>query len=230
MGELGRAMQSGHEGESIIRFFPRDSPLVIVGTPDPGGAAGPVLHRVMPPDSVRAHLEGENLMCAFGGALGGVSDRWRYAGRGRFEPPIRDVGDARAVEWTIERGRWVVGRITVDYYTPRPVLGTGVDEISPDTAAYSSLPEERRYASRTEWYLTHRPVTIAGRRLFKYGLPRRLSRHELEPLGTLGAVPFFAEKGGTQRPQVVYALVGPDEYQPYQNDADTLEDFCGSWW
>jgi hypothetical protein len=55
---------------------------------------------------------------------------------------------------------------------------------------------------------------VAGRRLAKYGLPRRLSRGELEAAGTLGVVPIFVEKGSMYPPEVAYVLVGPDEYQP----------------
>lgn len=230
MAQLASGLGEWDEATKIIRFFPRDSPLVIVRTPDPTGAAGPVLRRVLSPDSVRAHLENMPTMCAFGGAMIGMTGQWRYEGRGRFTPSGRDAGSTRSVEWARERGLWVVRRITEEYYIPRHLLGTAVGEISRDTTAYAWLPEERRYAAATGWYRAHQPVFIAGRRLAKYGLPRRLGRDELDPVGTLGVVPFFAEKGTAHAPEVVYALVGPDEYQPYQDVADTLEDFCGEWW
>ena len=230
MGQLGSSVAEGDEGTELIRFFPRYSPLEIVRVPDPGGAPGPVLGRVLPPDSVRAHLESTDVMCAFGGALGDMTDRWIYAGRGRFTARGRDARPPRSIEWARERGSWVVRRITEEYQIPRRVLGTPVGEFSRDTSAYSWLPEARRYGAATEWYRTHRPIIVSGRQLTKYGLPRRLGRHELDLVGTLGVVPFFAEKGTAHALDVVYALVGPDEYQPYQDVTDTLEDICGKWW
>lgn len=230
MGQLGRALAEGGGGTKIIRFFPRHSPLTVVRTPDRSGAAGPVLRRVLRPESVRAQLDSTDVMCAFGGALEGVTGRWRYAGGGRFISPDPDASPARSLDWVRERGSWVVRRITDGYYIPRRVLGTAIGEISRDTAAFAYLPQEQRYAAATEWYRTHEPVLVAGRRLAKYGLPRRLGRDQLEAVGTLGVVPFFAEKGTAYPPEVVYALIGPDEYQPYQKDYDTLEDICGKWW
>ena len=230
MGQLGRALAEEPEGTAIIRFFPRRSSLVIERIPDPGGAAGPVLRRVLRPDSVRAYLKETNLMCAFGGALEGAREGWRYVGRGRFTPLDRDGGPLRFVEWTRERGSWVVRRITEEYYIGRRVLGTPMGEISRDTTAYAWLREERRYGAATEWYRSDKPVILGRRWLVKYGLPRRLARAELDRVGTFGVVPFFAEKGTAHAPQVVYALVGPDEYQPYQKDYTTWADVCEEWW
>lgn len=230
MGQLSRALEGGSEGADIIRFFPRDSPLTIVRAPSPRGAAGPVLRRVLRPDSVRAHLEDTDAGCAFGGALFGMTGGWRYTDRGRFTRQRRDPTPFHSIDWVRERGTWVVRQITEEYFRPRRVLGTAVGEISRDTTAYAWLPEERRYAGGMEWYRTHRPVLVDGRMLMKYGLSRHLSRDELEAVGTLGAVPFFAEKGMARYPDVVYALVGPGEYQPYQRSGDTLEDICGEWW
>lgn len=230
MGQLRSVQEGGNEGTTIIRFFPRDSPLVIVRTPDPDGAAAPVLRRVLRPDSVRAQLASTDVMCAFGGAIGGVTHRWRYVGGGRFTSRERDGRPNRSIEWARERGIWVVRRITEEYYVSRRVLGTAIGEISRDTTAHASLPEEQRYAAATEWYRTHKPVIFAGQWLMKYGLPRRLGRDELDAVGTLGVVPFFAEKGTAHAAEVVYALVGPNEYQAYQDTADTLEDICGKWW
>ncbi|CAA9312190.1 MAG: hypothetical protein AVDCRST_MAG68-1429 [uncultured Gemmatimonadetes bacterium] len=212
MGQLGRALATGDGGKTIIGFFPRHSPLEIVRAPLSG--SGPVLRRVLRPDSVRAHLEGTEIMCAFGGAMGGVAE-WGYMGGGRFATRGRHVDAIRLLEWTRERGSWVVLRITERYHVFPRVLGTEIGEISRDTTTYADLPEERRYGAATEWYRTHQPVIIAGRRLTRHGPPRRLGRDELDPVGTLGAVPFFAEKGTAHAPDVVYALVGSDEYQPY---------------
>lgn len=50
MAQLADALAEGDEGTTILRFFPRYSPLAIVRTPDPG----PVRSRVLHPDSVRA--------------------------------------------------------------------------------------------------------------------------------------------------------------------------------
>jgi hypothetical protein len=230
MGQLDRALAKGDGAAKIIRFFPRDSPLTIVRTPDPAGAEGPVLRRVLRPDSVRAHLESTDGGCAFGGVIGLVTGEWRYVGRGRFTSRARGAGATLSLGWARERGVWVVRQITEKYYIPRRLLGTAAGELSRDTTAYAWLPEERRYAAAMEWYRTHEPVIVAGRRLMKYGLPRRLGRHELDPVGTLGVVPFFAEKGTGHAPEVVYALVGPGKYQPYQRTGDTLEDICGEWW
>ncbi|HEX8360949.1 MAG TPA: hypothetical protein VF613_12615 [Longimicrobium sp.] len=230
MAQLDRVKAEGARGTRIIGFFPRYSPLEIVRIPSPEGAAGPVLRRVLRPDSVRVHLESKDVACAFGGMLFWVIDRWSYEGRGRFTPQGRHLGAIRSLEWARERGAWVVRRITEEYYVPRRVLGTAVTEISRDTTAYAGLPEERRYARVTEWYRKNLPVFIAGRRILKYGVPRRLGRDELDAVGTLGVVPFFAEKGMAHAPEVLYALVGPDEYQTYQYSGDTLDDICGEWW
>ena len=151
MGELGRELADGGEGTKLIRFFPRHSPLTNESTPDPDGAAGPVLRRVLRPDSVRAHLEGTPVMCAFEGALGPVTPPWRYAGGGWFTSRGR-YGSAWSLKWVRERGLWVVRQITEEYHISRPLLGRPVGEISRDTPAYSWLPEERRYAGATEWY------------------------------------------------------------------------------
>ncbi|HEX8673547.1 MAG TPA: hypothetical protein VF710_16745 [Longimicrobium sp.] len=230
MGQLDRALETGDDGTKLIRFFPRESPLTIVRTPDPEGAAGPVLRRVLRPDSVRAHLKSTDTGCALGGVMSLLTGEWRYVGGGQFTSRRGKAGPSLSLGWARERGVWVVRRISEEYYIPRPVLGTAVGELSRDTTAYAWLPEERRYAAATEWYRTHQPVVVHDRWLMKYGLPRRLGREELDPVGTLGVVPFFAEKGTGQAPEVVYALVGPGEYQPYQRTGDTLEDICGEWW
>jgi hypothetical protein len=231
MGQFVQALSDSDGGTGgIIRFFPRHSPLTIERVPDPSGAMGPVLRRVLHPDSARTHLENSDLGCAFGGALGMVTDEWHYMGAGRFAPRSRGDRGRLSLEWVRERGVWVVRRITEAYYIPRRVLGTAVGEMSRDTGAYSWLPEERRYAVATEWYRTHQPIAVAGRRLVKYGLPRRLTRDLLQTAGAIGVVPVFMEKGNTYPPEVVYVLVGPDEYQPYQDTADTVEDICGRWW
>ena len=49
-------------------------------------------------------------------------------------------------------------------------------------------------------------------------------------MGALSVVPFFAETGTAYPPEVVYALVGRDEYQRYQKVHTTLKDLCGKWW
>lgn len=72
-----------------------------------------------------------------------------------------------SLRWGRERGVWVVRQITETYYIPRRLLGTVVGGISPDTTAYSWLPEERRYAVATEWYRTPgrlRGVVVTARR------------------------------------------------------------------
>jgi hypothetical protein len=222
---------AGERGEdALIRFFPRNTPLEVVRTPDPDGAAGPTLRRVLAPDSVRAHLERAGTGCAFGGTLLQWADGWRYVGGGRSAARGAHVGRGSSIQWGRERGTWVVRRITEEYHIPRRLLGTAVGELSRDTTAWAWLPEERRYATLTDWYRTHQPLTFRERRWVKYGLPRVLDRGALEPLGTFGVVPVFVEKGRAGAAEVLYALVGPGEYQPYQIHGDTIEDICGKWW
>lgn len=151
------------------------------------------------------------------------------AGGGRFTSRGREDGSPWSLRWARERGHWVVREITGEYHIPRRVLGRPIGEISRDTTAYAWLPEERRYATATEWYRSHRPVIVGGRWLMKYGLPRHLGRDEMDPVGRLGVVPFFAEKGTAHAPEVVYAPVGPGEYQPYLSTVHTLKDMCGGW-
>lgn len=229
MAQLGHAIEREDDASRLLRFFPRESALVVERTPNPAGAAGPVLRRVLSPDSVRSHIEDTIGGCAFGGALGELQGRWVYVGQGRFVPRTRG-GTVRLVEWARERGSWVVRRIVEDYAIPRRLLGTAIDEVSRDTAAYAWLPEERRYAAATDWYRNNEPIVVAGHRIVKYGLPRRIGRDELEPIGSLGVVPVFIERGSGEPIEVVYVLVGPGEYQPYQDESDTVEDICGKWW
>ncbi|MCW3835472.1 hypothetical protein ACFQ1E_06960 [Sphingomonas canadensis] len=68
----------------------------------------------------------------------------------------------------------------------------------------------------TGWYINNDPVTIAGRKFTKYGLPRVLSKGDVVPFKSYQGGHFYAEPG-TPQPEVIYLLVrlADCEFQPY---------------
>ena len=92
------------------------------------------------------------------------------------------------------------------------------DRATLDTSAGNGLPLERRLASAQPWYLDRGPITIAGRRYIQYGLPRPLDEGLLRRYGSVGGVPVYVERAGDGGAEVVYVLVAPGQYQPYETN------------
>jgi hypothetical protein len=79
-------------------------------------------------------------------------------------------------------------------------------------------PTEKRYAADARWYIDKSPLTIAGRRWVKYGLPRVIGSNELTHAANHEGVTVFVEAGvALDRVEVIYLPVRPGcEFQPYQ--------------
>jgi hypothetical protein len=73
------------------------------------------------------------------------------------------------------------------------------------------------YALNAVWYRDNEPITVAGHRYVKYGLPRILGSTDVVPVATYHGVTMFAEPGtNPRRPEVVYVPVRPGcWFQPY---------------
>lgn len=204
-------------------FFPRRGSWELVEVPDRWSPSAPIRRRRFTADATRAEFRAQPTPCAFGGALPRLAGRWRHEGAGRFT--VRPEGSRAPgrVEWRREGGTWVIRRIVTEYSTPPRLLGRPLNEVTRDTTADEDVPAERRYTRTAGWDEAHPRVVFRNRPYIRYGLPRPLPADQLERLGSLGAVPFFVEKGFTRSSDVLYALAGPGEYQPYQ----VGESFCG---
>lgn len=231
MDAFARALREQEPMARIASFFPRDLAWEFVQTPDRAGA--PVRRRSFEPASTLAAIsEGGPICSSFGGVVGNVGPAetvlvmqatesrrpWRYVGRLRFVPPGARTGSPNFVEWRRERGAWVVSRVGEPYhYSPR-LIGRQPPGPTRDTTAGNGLPLERRLAAGTRWYRDNETIRVAGRRYTKYGLPRALADSALERYGSLGVVPVFVERNwrGREPVEVVFVLVAPGEYQPYE--------------
>lgn len=82
---------------------------------------------------------------------------------------------------------------------------------------HEAFPVTAEHAASAAWYASHEPITFAGRRFLKYGLPRLFSPGEVVPAGSYRGVTVFVETGvDPARPEVVYLAVNPRcELQPY---------------
>lgn len=230
MDAFAGALREQEPMARIASFFPRDSAWEFVQAPDRAGA--PVGRRSFDPGSTLAAIsEGGPICDSFGGLVNNVvpggsalvmqateSRRpWRYVGRLRFVPPGARTGSPNFVEWRRERGAWVVSRIGEPYhYSPR-VIGQPSDPTR-DTIAGNWLPLERRLAAGTRWYRDNETIRVARRSYTQYGRPRALADSTLERYGSLGVVPVFVDRDwrGHEPVEMIYVLVAPGEYQPYE--------------
>jgi len=233
MDAFTRALREMEPMERIASFFPRGSAWEFVETPNRKAPGAAVLRRRFDPAStLPAISEGGPICGSFGGVTGDVGAAetalvmqamasrrpWRYLGRGRFVPPGASADSPGFVEWRREHGAWVIGRIGEEYWYQPRLIGRERPDVTRDTTVGNGLPLERRLAADTRWFRDSEPINIAGRRYIKYGLPRTLDDSLLKRYGTLGVVPIFKERGAVERgsPSVIYVLVAPGEYQPYQ--------------
>ena len=216
--------------ERIASFFPRQGEWEMVRTPD-RVAPGAVVerHRFSPGNTLAAISYGGPVCDSFGGVTGDIGPaggvivmqahgerRWRYVGRSRFVPPGRRADSPIYVEWIRENGAWVVSRIGEEYwYAPRVIGEPAERHVTRDTTAGSGLPMERRYGSRAAWFIDSRLIEVEDHLYVKYGLPRTIDAGLLVRFGSVGVVPVFVEPAAARVPEVMYVLVGPDEYQPY---------------
>jgi hypothetical protein len=219
--------------EKIASFFPRRGVWEFVETPDkvaPGARVG--RRRFGPEHTLTAIREGGPLCNSFGGVRGDVGAhegalvtqvqanerRWVHAGGNRFVPPGKSARSPIFLEWMREDGRWVIARVGEEsWYSPRVLRDPGWPVVRRNLVAGTGLPIERTFATTTRWYADHLPIRVHGRVLNKYGLARALGADEVERFGSVGLVPIFVERGVVGSPEVVYALTGIGEYQPYQN-------------
>ena len=229
------ALRSEAPLSTIRGFFPRDSAWELVRVPDSRSPYARVLTFRVAADSTFATIsEGGRACDSFGGVFGGevgpiettmgmqarIHRRpWRYLGRLRFVPPGEPATSSTYVEWRRERGTWVLSRAGELYYYSSPVLGESASYLaSRDTTAGNGLPLERRLAAGTQWFRDSEPIFVANSRYTKYGLPRPLPDSLLVRYGSVGTVPVYVERGVASRyvGEVIYVLVNPGEYQPYQ--------------
>ena len=150
---------------------------------------------------------------------------WRRVSRTRFVPPGDPAGSPWFVEWRLEDGRWVLSQVGDQRHGRVQLLGIETGGVMPDphTGEQFSLPmpAHTRYAESARWFVDNESIVVAGRRIVKYGMPRRiLEWHLLERYGSLEGVPVYVETGtGATVPEVVYVLVNAEGWlQPYQND------------
>ncbi|HEX9935811.1 MAG TPA: hypothetical protein VGB15_01765 [Longimicrobium sp.] len=106
------------------------------------------------------------------------------------------------------------GRMEVQ--TVRYDIATGDSTIN-GRQFHEAFPVTAEHAASARWYAGHEPITFAGRRFVKYGLPRLFSPDEVVSAGTYRGVTVFVETGvDPARPEVVYLAVTPRcELQPY---------------
>jgi hypothetical protein len=146
---------------------------------------------------------------------------WRRVSGTRFVPPESGARSPVFVEWRREDERWVVASFggEGDYMPPRP----------PDPAlaprgarAPLRLPlaDTARVAAGAQWYESNEPITFAGYRLVKYGLPRQLQESDLERWGTLNGVDVYGERGSN--PSIIEVVYLPVDragsFHAYQNE------------
>jgi hypothetical protein len=91
-------------------------------------------------------------------------------------------------------------------------------ERRPFASVYSSAAPA--YASSENWYIRSVPMTFAGRKYVKFGLPRVLDAAQLTRVGDFSGVGVFAETGAEAPQEVLYVPLRPGcEFQPYQQQA-----------
>lgn len=235
MDAFAAALRDEARVATIADFFPRDAAWELVRVPDrPTPRPAVETIRILADSTLAAISKGGRVCDSFTGTVGDVGPvettlgmqtrmhrgAWRYAGRLRFVPPGEPVSSPTYVEWRRERGAWVVSRVGEEYYYDPPVLGQEKPDPTLDTTAGNDLPLERRLAANQQWYRDHEPIVIHGRRYTKYGLPRPLDEGLLRRYGSRGVVPVFVERAVEgDRAEVMYVLVAPGEYQPYQGIA-----------
>ena len=84
---------------------------------------------------------------------------------------------------------------------------------------YTQLyPLTAEYAAGSQGYVENRGFTFGGACFLKYGLPRYRPPAGMRRFGTHRGLPFFSDEPATDagRPPVMYVLVRPCEFQPYQ--------------
>jgi len=218
--------------ERIAGFFPREAEWELVRSPHrPPPTDALLRHRFAPGQTLAAIREGGPVCDSFGGVFGDVGPyegvlvsqamaaagrRWSYVGRGRFVPPDAKPASRIYVQWTLERGAWVVSQIGEEYwYEPRVLGEAAVPHITPDTTAANELPPERRYGSAARWFVEGGLLYLGDHTYVKYGLPRVIDAELLQRFGSVGAVPVFVEPAASRPPEVLYVPTRPGEYQPY---------------
>ncbi|HET7231208.1 MAG TPA: hypothetical protein VFJ16_14445 [Longimicrobium sp.] len=146
---------------------------------------------------------------------------WRRVSATRFVPPDAGRHSATFVEWRRENGRWVISSLgTEEEYWPR-LLGRSIDEAVPGPRVLLKLPlaDTARVAAGQPWYENDEPITVAGVRLVKYGLPRQLAEGDVVRWGTLHGVGVYVEPRTPRVPQIVYLVVDRGgSFQPYQDE------------
>jgi hypothetical protein len=96
-------------------------------------------------------------------------------------------------------------------------------EVGPDSTYRGQpisrmFPLDSTYAGNASWYLETAPISVAGARYVKYGLPRVLRTADVVPVATFRGVTVFAEPAASRdRPDVVYLPTRPGcEFQAYE--------------
>lgn len=124
--------------------------------------------------------------------------------------PIPEHEVSRIPLCVVQNGRFVdVSSIYNPVIGDSTVNGRPLHEVYPVTA---------EHAVSTSWYANNEPITFAGRRWVKYGLPRVLNSSEVLFSGTYQGVAVFVDAADAPaRPTgYIYVVVSPlCEFQPY---------------
>ncbi len=107
------------------------------------------------------------------------------------------------------------GRMAVVGWEYNPATGDSTVNGRPLREVY---PVTAEYAAVARWYAMNEPITFAGRRYIKYGMPRQLGSEEVVPVGSYQGVPVFAEPGDAVQPrEVIFLPTMPGcHFQPYE--------------
>jgi hypothetical protein len=91
------------------------------------------------------------------------------------------------------------------------------DTVWRGTPIAQAFPTDSTYALNAAWYVETEPISVAGGRYVKYGLPRILGTTDVVPAATFRGVTVFAEpRDDPRRPEVIYVPTRPGcEFQPY---------------
>jgi len=143
---------------------------------------------------------------------------WHRVGATRFVPPGRGARSPVFVEWRREDGRWVVSSLGGEEYVMPRLLGRGVDEAIPGPRVPLRLPlaDTARIAAGAPWFERNEPISVAGRRLVKYGLPRTLVEGDIVRWGTLYGVGVYVEPASApeSRKSSTCRWTAPDRSSP----------------
>ncbi|HEU4558939.1 MAG TPA: hypothetical protein VFS20_13860 [Longimicrobium sp.] len=96
------------------------------------------------------------------------------------------------------------GQLAIVQFDYNPSTGDSTVNGRPLREVY---PVTAEYAAVARWYAMNEPITFAGRRYVKYGLPQVLGSSDVVRVGNVQGVSVFAEPYADARPYVIYLPV-----------------------